>query len=307
MKSIIDTKFGHWTIFILLGLVWGSSFILMKRGLEVYPHSQVAALRMTIAFLCLLPVALRYLYKTNSKALKNIFMVGLLGNFIPAFLFTKAQTGLSSSLVGVLNSLTPLFTVIIGFILFRNRSTKTNIIGVFLGLAGAIGLLMVDGTANFGNNFSFGIYVIVATALYATSVNIIKSKLQKLHPVQIASLALFFVGPLAVAYLITTNFTSVVVNHPRALEGLGYIALLAIFGTALSVIIFNKLIQMTSALFASSVTYLMPVVAVMWGVIDHEVIALEHYFWIILILFGVYLVNKKDALKSSKKNQRPTA
>jgi drug/metabolite transporter (DMT)-like permease len=225
---------------------------------------------------------------------KWLFLVGLFGNGIPAFLFTRAQLGLSSAVTGMLNSLTPLFTLILAVLAFQAKTKTINIIGVIIGLLGACGLIFFNGSGHFSGSIGYAAYVVVATLMYAISVNVIKKHLQEMDSVVIATCAFSFVGPLAGIYLFSGDFISVVKHNPEAWTALGYISVLAVIGSALSVIIFNRLIKITNALFASSVTYLIPVVAMLWGALDGEQILLIHFIWISVILAGVYLVNVKS-------------
>ncbi len=288
---INSTRFLPWIILIALAFVWGSSFILMKRGLEVFSSTQVASLRIFIAFLSLLPfLILKYKYMIGQKA-KWLFLVGLLGNGIPAFLFTRAQLGLSSAVTGMLNSLTPLFTLILAVLAFQAKTKTINIVGVIIGLIGACGLIFYNSSSDFSGNIVYAFYVVIATMLYAISVNVIKKHLQEIDSIVIATCAFSFVGPFAGIYLFSSDFISVVISNSEAWKALGYISILAVIGSAFSVIIFNRLIKMTNALFASSVTYLIPVVAMFWGALDGEQILFIHFIWISVILAGVYLVN----------------
>lgn len=290
----MSTKFINWIILIVLALIWGSSFILMKRGLDVYTSDEVAGLRILISFLFLSPLLFRHVKKELWKHWKSFFAMGLFGNFIPAFLFTKAETGISSSLAGILNSLTPLFTLLLGVIIFKARTRLINVVGLIIGFVGAVGLMTVGKNVDFGSNLSYGSYILLATFFYGLTVNIIKSKLGEINSVTATVWAMMFIGPMAGVYVFGfTDFTTRLTANPAALHSLGYISLLAIFGTALSVMIFNVLIRNTNALFASSVTYLIPIVAMGWGVVDGDSIVLLHFVWIAFILFGVFLVNRK--------------
>jgi drug/metabolite transporter (DMT)-like permease len=290
----LNTKALNWIILIALALTWGSSFILMKRGLEVFSSDEVAALRIFIAFLFLSPLLIKHFKKELIKHWKGFLGMGLLGNFIPAFLFTKAETGISSSLTGMLNSLTPLFTLLLGVLLFKSKTKLINAIGILIGFVGAIGLLTAGKSEDMNNNLLFGVYVVLATVCYALSVNIIKKELGQVNSITATVWAMMFIGPLAGIYLFGfTDFMADLKTNALAYESLGYVSILAIFGTALSVIIFNVLIKNTNALFASSVTYLIPVVAMGWGILDGEAVVAMHFVWIIIILLGVYLVNKK--------------
>lgn len=287
-----NTKFWHWVIMIGLALVWGSSFILMKRGLDTFESGQVAALRILTAALTLFPLVFKYGKSAPLSHWKAYLVVGLLGNFIPAFLFTKAETGISSSLTGMLNALTPLFTLVLGTLLFKIKSHWVNIIGVLIGFMGAIGLLSSGGSETNANIY-FGFYVVLATVLYAISVNLFKVYLNEVNPMGTTIWAFLFMSPLAAGYLFSTDFTAKLIHHPLGMQSFGYVFVLGALGSAISTVVFYWLIQKTSALFSSSVTYLIPVVAIMWGVLDGEVVAPIHLVWISIILGGIYLVNKK--------------
>jgi drug/metabolite transporter (DMT)-like permease len=220
--------------------------------------------------------------------------VGITGNLGPAFFFAYAQTGIDSNTAGILNSLTPLFTLLIGLLFFQLKPRWFNILGVMAGLVGAVGLIHYSGDGGFVFNIKYAIFVIIATICYATSVNIIKSHLSELDVYSITAHSFLIIGiPVLVYLLFYTDFTAQLIENSHAPAGLGYIAILAIVGTALALIFFNTLIKMTSALFASSVTYMIPIVAIMWGIIDGETFKWEYILWIILILGGVYLVNTK--------------
>jgi drug/metabolite transporter (DMT)-like permease len=287
-----NTKFWNWLIFLALALVWGSSFILMKRGLDAFSSAQVAGLRMFIAFLFILPFALKYVKLSELKDWYKFFGIGLFGNFIPAFLFTAAETRISSSLAGMLNSLTPLFTLIIGVLLFKAKTRAMNIIGLTLGLIGAIGLLIPEKFSDMGTNIGYGGYVMIATLLYGLSVNLTGKYAGGYHSITTTCWSMMLVGPLGGMVLLFTDFSSAY-HHPLFWHSLGYVSILAICGTALSVMVFYLLIKNTGTLFSSSVTYLIPVVAMMWGVFDGEIISIRQLFAILVILLGVYLVNRK--------------
>lgn len=277
---------------LLLAFIWGSSFILMKKGLVAYSSSEVAALRMVIAFLCFLPFILYNIKKVDKKYWKYLIIVGLFGNGIPAFLFTKAETGISSSLAGMLNSLVPLFTITLGVLFFKVPTNKLKFIGVFIGLIGAVMLITGNGFNIGESETSYSFYVIAATLCYAISVNTIKKYLQEVNSIVVSSFAFLFIGPPLLIYLFTTDFVYTTFNNPEATTALSYIFILSLFGTAFSLIIFNMLVKQTSALFASTVTYLIPVFAIMWGIFDGELINLIQVLGIVVILVGIYFVNK---------------
>lgn len=288
----------HLGAMLLLALTWGSSFILMKRGLKdelngpVLAPEQVAALRMGIASLVLLPVSIRAFAKIKTGEWKYLAVVGLIGSGIPAVLFTTAQQQLDSGLAGILNTLTPLFTLTIGAALFRKEVIKRQLLGVFIGLAGAICLIALRG---FGNteNWMFSFLIIIATLFYGISVNTISTKIPHIHPLHITALSLLIAGIPWTVYLLNTDIFTVVSNHPHGMTSLGYVALLAVFGTCMANMLYFWLTQETGPMFASSVTYLMPLVAVLWGLGDGERFGLPQMGCAAFILLGVWLVNKK--------------
>ncbi len=287
-----DHKFFPWFLLIILAIIWGSSFILMKRGLEAYSFQEVGALRISIAFLSLLPIAIRHLSKIKKADIAPLILTGLLGNAIPAFLFPKAETQLDSSIVGTLNALVPLFALIVGLIWFKQRVKWYNVIGILIGLTGAAWLMRPD-QANTNGNASYGLFAVAATVCYALSVNIVKSKLANMKSLAITAVSFFFIGVPGLIYLlIGTDFTSTIQHHPGALSALGYIAILAIMGTSVALILFNELVKISTPIFASSVTYLIPVIAILWGIIDGETLQTYQFIGVAIILAGVYGVNK---------------
>jgi drug/metabolite transporter (DMT)-like permease len=281
----------------------------MKRGLVSFDNTQVASLRILISFIFLSPIIIKNFKKIEKKQWLPIFIAGLLGSGIPAFLFTKAQTQISSSLSGMLNSLVPLFTVIIGLLFFKLKLRWLKIVGVITGLIGAIGLLAAVGGISLSNNdFTYGAYVILATICYAVNINFIKTRLAEVNSINITSFGFLLIGPLAGIYLFTTDFTSILHNDEQAWTNFFFICLLAIFGTSIAVILFNMIIKRVSAVFASSVTYIIPVFAIFWGFVDGENILPAQLICIAIILTGVYIVNKdnrlekKEALKKQSEN-----
>lgn len=287
----LEKKSWQWATMFILALIWGSSFILMKKGLESYDHIQVAAFRIFFSFVFLLPLTIKNLRVLRKDNIQSLLIVGLVGFAIPALLFTKAQTRIDSSLAGILNSLTPLFTLIVGLLLYKSSAKWINVVGLLMGFAGALGL-MWNGNMDIlkGINF-FTLFVVAATICYGINVNEVKFKLAALSSVQITSLAFLFTGPIAGIYLLFTDL-SPAVGTPHYLQNLGYIALLALFSSVIAVIIFNHLIKHTTPLFASSVTYIIPLFAILWGVADGEHIGILQVGGIGVILLGVYMVNK---------------
>lgn len=281
-----------YAVLFFLALTWGSSFILIKRGLEVYSSNEVGALRVVITWLFLLPFAIKRMKAFKTMHWILFAIVGVVGSLAPAFLFAAAQKGIDSSLAGILNSLTPLFTLILGMLFFKLRPKWFNIMGVILGLAGAAGLVSVSGSGNFTFNIGYAMLIVIAAIMYATNVNVIKAYLHDIHPVTITSMAFFTIGPFTAIYLLGfTPFIKTMSDHPHAWSGLGYISILAIIGTGVALMLFNKVIQMTSAVFASSVTYFIPIVALLWGIADGESFRAGFVFFVALVIIGVLLVN----------------
>ncbi len=291
----MEKSIKNYIVLILLAIIWGSSFILMKRGLEVYSYTQVAALRLFIAFISLAPFLFKAVKVVQKKHFVPIIIMAFFGNGVPAFLFTKAQTQLDSSLVGILNSLVPLFTLLLGIYFFKTKPSKTNIVGIIIGLCGAV--FLTYSTMGEGVQINSYMYlVILATVMYAISINVIKKYLQDVDALSVTTLAFAIIGPLSLFYIFSPDFFTVSMSN-EGIEALLYIALLAVVGTSSAVVIFNKLINRSSAIFASSVTYLIPIVAILWGVFDGETVTFIHLISVVIILSGVYLVNKKNPTK----------
>lgn len=288
-----------WLVLLALMLIWGSSFILIKKGLRTFDNLQVGALRVSISFIALLPFAIMRLRKLKIRNFHLFLIAGLFGNALPAFLFAKAQTQLDSLMAGILNSLVPLFTLILGVWFFGRRTHWLNVTGVFTGLIGAAGLLWVAGGGSLELNIVPASFVILATICYAVQMNFIKNYLTGYDPITIASLAFVFIGVPSLYFLsFHTDFYHIMKHDDGSWAGLGYIAVLSVLGTALAIIANFWLIKRTSALFASSVTYLMPIVSIGWGIIDGESFLPVFLIWIAIILLGVYLANRPpDKLK----------
>lgn len=290
----MNSKTLSWFILILLAIVWGSSFILMKRGLDAYSSDEVAALRISIAFLFLLPLQLKHYKIDLKKYLPGILIMGFFGNFIPAFLFTLAETQISSSLTGMLNALTPLLTILVGLAWLKIKPSSKQVVGIIVGFISAILLMVFENGEDKFKNAIYSLVVLVATLCYAISINGIRKYLGTLNSVTATVWAFTFTGPIALMYLFGfTDFTAHLSSQPLALPSLGYIGILAIVGTALSVILYNVLIKKAGVVFASSCTYLIPIVAVCWGLFDGESVNPAQILAIIAIIVSVYLINRK--------------
>jgi len=278
-----------WGFLFFLALTWGSSYILIKKGLVAYSPEQVASLRISISAIALLPYfLLRYKSIDWSKA-KYYAVVGFAGSFIPSILFAFAQTQINSSITGVLSSLSPLFTMLLGLLFFGIAFSWRKMTAVLVGLSGAAILILFGKEAGLDGNSYYGLLVVLATILYAISANTVKNYLQDVDVLTLSSVSFFIIGIPGLCYLFSTNFMEVLTTHEAGLVSLGYITILALVGTVVASVLFFKLVQMTNAVFASMVSYLIPSVALLWGAVDGEPITVYHFAGMGLILFGVWL------------------
>ncbi len=294
MNNQTKNKIIPWAILVALAIVWGSSFILIKKGLTYFSYIEVGALRITITFLFLLPFAIKRFKRIPKNKWKWLFVSGFVGNVIPAFLFPIGQTVLDSYITGILNSLTPLFTLIVGLIFFKQKAAWLSFLGVIVALIGAIGLITSLSDGNVNLNFLYASFILIASICYAFNANIVKTFFQDIDSITITVFAFFTAGfPVVIYLFFFTGFVNKVAHNPALWEGIGYVTILSIFGTALALMLFNRLIQITNAVFSSSVTYLIPVVAIIFGIIDGEKFGIFNLVWILLILGGVFLVNSR--------------
>lgn len=282
-----------WGILLTLSLIWGSSFILIKKGLAVYSPAQVGALRVISGFVFLLGLVIYRFRKIPRAKWGTLFISGMAGIFVPAFLFPLAQTHVDSAITGVLNALTPMSALIIGTLAFHQKTSLGKVIGVVVGFIGITILIFTGSDGNFSFN-AYALYVVAATVCYGFNLNYIKRYLSDLKSIDASIFAIAFVGPLAIVYLFSTDFTTVYSQKEGSLFALAMIGILGVFGTALSLILFNKLLQMTNPIFTSSVTYLIPIIAIIWGVADGEKLLPSHYIGILITIAGVWLVNRKQ-------------
>jgi len=281
-----------WLLLLILTLTWGSSFIMIKQSIKAFHPMQVGALRLTIAGLALVGFGIGSFKYIPKKLIKWVVIGGCLGNFIPMFLFPFAQQKVSSATAGILDSLVPIFILIFGFLLFGIRSSKTQILGAIIGFAGAF-LLIKNGGTKESSDFLFSMLIVLATLFYGLNGLIISEYLSELPSFRLSAVVFtIWLGP-SLIILGFSGFFSEFTASPEQLKGLGFVSILGLIGTATAMILFYKLIQMTSAIFASTVTYLMPIVAVMWGFLDGEKLTWAHIGGGLLILLGVYLIQVK--------------
>lgn len=288
----LSKKRWQWSAMILLAFIWGASFILMKRGLDGFSYVQVAALRIFISFVVLLPFAIRSLKKLTRKNIFVLLACGLLGNFFPAFLFTLSETRISSSLAGILNGLTPFFTLLAGVLVFRNRPSSLQYLGVLVGFIGA-SILVINGRfSSFGSIDVYAMLIVLATLMYGVNTNLIRFRLGNLNGIEITSLVFFLIGPFSAVILF---FTDLNMAYHSGYFWTSFLAtfLLAVFGSVLSLFIFNNLIHAAGTIFSSSVTYIIPFFSLVWGLLDGELITNLHLISLCIILIGVYLAGTK--------------
>ena len=291
---------------VILSLIWGSSFILIKKALGqtedglILQPLQLGAMRTVISGIILVAIGIKSFINTDKKYWGWLFVSGLLGTFFPAFLFAYAQTEIDSAISAILNSTVPLITLILGAVIFGIAFSRTQLVGVIIGLLGAVGLVLAGMENNPNQNYLFVGLVFIACACYASNVNIIKRYLQDVKPLAIATGNFVFVLPLAVIVFFYSDGHNLEFDSTPVLESLGFIVVLCIFGTVAAKIMFNKLVQITSPVFASSVTYLMPVVGLTWGVVDGEKFNIWQGLATGVIILAVILVtrNKKQPIPS---------
>jgi drug/metabolite transporter (DMT)-like permease len=293
--SVPDSQRGKAIVLlVLLSLIWGTSFILMKRGLTVFSPGEVGSIRVIAAAIFLLPFAIIRLKDLTGIHILKLLASGLMGIFFPAFLFATAQTQLDSSVSGILNSLTPICTLIIGVLLFKQPFRSQSLLGIVIGLIGTIILIFANYGGAVGGLNLFALLVIVACVLYAMNLNFVKYKISDLPALTITSVSILLISPAALSYLLTfTDFTTKVTTHPQAITALGYVVLLGAMSTSVATILFNHLVKISNPLFTSSVTYIIPIVAVGWGLLDGEQLLPGHFLGMLAIIGGVYLANKK--------------
>lgn len=289
MPALLKNK---WFLLSIMALTWGSSFILIKKSLLVFTPFQIGAFRVALSGLILASLGIPAMRKMPKKDLLWVILAGFFGNFLPMFLFPIAQTKVSSSLAGIINSLEPIFVLMLGFLIFRIKSKPTQVMGAFIGFLGAATLLYFSEVSTQESQIGFTLLMVFASASYALSALIIKLKLQHVKSIQVSSSVFTFWMIPSLIILFFTDFFNVSFSS-EALEALGYLSFLSIFGTAIGIILFYKLIQDTSAVFASTVSYLLPIVAVFWGVIDGEQFNFYYLLGAILILIGIYLIREK--------------
>ncbi len=287
----MQQKWTNWLVFALLSIVWGSSFILIKEGLKAFNAYQVASLRMLSAGLVLLPFAIQAFKKIPKDKMGLVIISGLVGNFIPAYLFCIAETRIDSALAGILNSLTPLFTIIVGLVFYKVQTSAIKLLGILIGFIGLACLMLAGKEVHF-EHLSYASLVLVATIMYGINVHTVGRYLKEIGSIQIASVAFSFLIIPSATVLYFTDFFNKDFSNPVVLHSTIAGGVLGMIGTSMASILFYYLVKKAGILFGSLVTYGIPVVAVAWGIGFGESLSPLQIFCLGVILFGVYIVNR---------------
>lgn len=282
-----------WVYLLILSFIWGSSYILIKKGLVGLSPVQLGASRILMTTIILLLVGFKSLRGWSTEQWKWMTFTGFFGTFFPSFLFAFSETEINSSVVAVLNGLTPTFTLIIAFLFFQQGVKKRQVGGVLLGFMGTLLLVAQEFTISQTGDPRYALLVVIAALCYGINVNAIKYKLAGVSPMAIALANFIAIAIPALILLLTSSFPwSTFYNEPTILTSLGYIFILSLFGTAFAKVLFNKLLTISSAVFSISITYLLPIVAIGWGVLDGEHFGGLQWLASALILGGIYLVTE---------------
>ena len=290
MVQLINNR---WFLLTVLALTWGSSFILVKKSLIAFSPYEIGAIRVAVTGVLLAIIGVPAIFRMPRKTFFWVVLAGFFGNFLPMFLFPIAQQKVSSSLAGILDALFPIFVLGFGFLFFGIKSNWSQILGATIGFIGASSLIYFSEANTDGSQFWYVMLVVLATASYGINALVIKEKIANLSAVKLTSAVFCF---WSIPALIILYFTGVFENFeltPQRSDALGYLGFLTIFGTGIAMFLYYRLIQNTSAVFASSVSYLLPIVAVIWGIVDGEKFTLWYIIGGILILIGIYLIREK--------------
>ncbi len=287
-----------WVLLIVLSLIWGSSFILIKKSLDHFSPYQVGALRVLIAGIILMPVAVSKYKLFPKKQLKWLLLAAFTGNFIPMFLFPIAETEVSSSIAGIINSMMPIFVIIVGGLFWKFETTKQQMIGICISFTGVC--LLAFGGDGEGGTFKLVpiLLLLLATLCYAVSTTTVKSKLMEVSSTVLSAFVFAFVLflPSSIA-LAGTGFFSAFSLNENMMLGLLFVSLLSVFGTGLAMMMNYRLLKVSSPLFASTVTLLMPIVAIIWGVLDGEKLSLLQFAATGVIIAGLIFLRSKSSIK----------
>ena len=282
-----------WFYLVILSLIWGSSFILIKKGLVGLNSVQLASLRMIFAASVIYVYSYNSIKKIPKKSWKWIVITAYLGTFFPVYLISYGQTEIESGLASIITTVTPINTLIIGIIFFSLTFSIKQLLGLFIGLVGAVLLLYEASETNLNSNIYFSFFIYLTTVGYAASVNLIKKYLTNIPPEAVTAGIFLSISPPAIIVLYFSDFTDLNFQDPLILKSIFFVLVLGVFGSAIAQTLFNKFVKISSPIFASAVTYTMPVVAIFWALIDGEILSIMQFFATAIILIGVYLVNKR--------------
>ena len=282
-----------WLYLFLLSLIWGSSYILIKRGLVGLSPIELGSARIVICTIFLLILGYKSLKCLSRYHWKWLIITGFLGTFFPSFFFAFSQQHIDSSVAAILNSLTPIFTVLVGITLFATRMLARQYLGVFLGFAGSLGLVWGGAQINPNQPVGYVLLIISASMCYAINIHFLKHKLANVSPMAMTLGNFIAILPPALIMLFFSDFFSLQnLQKPELITSLSYVAILAFFGTAIAKVMFNRFVKMASTVFVSSVTYTLPIVALFWGTLDGEQMSAFQLIGAVVILIGVSLANK---------------
>ena len=282
-----------WFYLAILSLIWGSSFILIKKGLVGLSSFQVASLRIIFAAIVIFIYSYNSLVKIPKKSWKWILITAYTGTFFPVYLISYGQTEIESGLASIITTITPINTLIVGIIFFGLVYTKKQLLGLLIGLIGAILLIYEASEADINVNIYYSFFIYMTTVGYAASVNLIKNYLTDISPEAVTAGIFISISPPALLVLFLSDFSSLNLEDTEVLNSIIFVFILGVFGSAIAQTLFNKFVKIASPLFAAAVTYTMPIIAIFWAILDGETLTIMQFFATAIILIGVYMVNKK--------------
>lgn len=292
MKNSLGNR---WFLLIVLALTWGSSFIMIKKSLLEFSPFEIGSLRVLISGIVLSFIGIPVIRKMKKKTIFYVAVAGLFGNFLPLYLFPMAQTHISSSLAGVLDSLVPIFVLIIGFMFYKVKTQISQVFGAIIGFFGAATLMFFSESNTEDTQVGYALLIVFATVCYAIAALLVKDKLGHLTSIELTASMFTMWSIPALIILTSTGFFTAHESTPEVWTAFGFVSILAVVGTTIAIVIYYKLIQDTTPIFASSVSYLLPILAIMWGLLDGEKFSPWYIFSGALILIGVYLIREKKA------------
>jgi len=297
-----STELKNWLLLLFLSVIWGTSFILIKRSLLAFTAVEVAVLRVSISAIAFLPIFIYHFRNLEWKRWWFYLIISLTGTGLPAILYSEAQTQLSSATSGILNSMTPVFALIIGIFLFKNSTSKKQVLGTLLGFVGVALLIALDKPLEGGseNTIYYGSLVVIGTIMYGVNVNLVKEYFQNVSAIELSTFAFVLLGIPILCLIPFTEIPAKVMSHPDGVTSLLAVSALALVSTVMALIIFYTIVQETSAVFGSSVAYIIPIVAILWGLFDGEFIGWMHVVSMATILVGVFLIRSGQVVHFPK-------